>query len=1057
MGARLIIALNKGALDSFTMPDEWRERRNAKRPTLGSPGDWLAWNAANPGKPKDERGRWTDSPMDQRAQKRGLFKVDEGIFVDPKDFGRSDPWFRNEYGHGIGDMRTDEEHAAAMARVRAENAEYAAEKLENDVARGARGAFERFWRRPISAQGYGDEAMYIGRGRFSVTEKAVLRIDLAKRRGPVGKLKGAGDGGETVASWNAANPTHPRGADGRFRDAFNSALSIRGDSIEAEAGRRKGVADALRGLVAEHGGAKTKLGKALLDMVGPGESVSVPNLTPDAKLESAKRPRIKLGSEEKVKRLNELSDLGKPTADDAAEFDKVLSTMTVAEMKAWLASKNRVVHNPGKKDAFRAAITGSIIGSKRDSNVILSGKWNASIGPSEEQFKGAETAARLRSALASIQANGLTEANEADFRKHLAEMTPAELDAFRKEHDLPGNNPLAIKASALKIFVEGRKRTQAVMHVEELADRHLAPSRGIQDMIENPQSGDREKLRAELSKLTLSQLSSLARDNNVRLLGAAKPQKIDNFIESTVGNKLNSQAIRSGAHHDVGETAFGQQVAKTERFPGDKHGGDAKFMADLEQARKDYPEIGRYVEGPAALKKIVAEKQAEGIARQLTGATPEDRKQILSMVADNRLEAVAHASGVPVRKEWSGQVLRDHIARHLEAFAMPKDAAPLRTPSKRIPPDAALNSMSVKALRDLYQELTGIELKPSSARLKRDVIASIKHDVGQGDFLRRESEAWDATVTRVDAENVRRAAADDADFAKFQAERAEASLKEAADAEAGKKYLQNLGLGKAQAHQLAKDLDVPVAANASIDSVLNSIVDIKVKWRLASKAIEGTSSKESKPAGNSFPRSNVKWDWEKIKEDNMTMHGDSASMELAQALQRAGREDDASYVADMRFRTSNTRGERSSDDLERMVGDLKAMMAREQDPGLRARYQRALEDIDAPARPAPDLPDSTPPILRRIIEDLNKIPNARRTGHFAGTHKDISVVERLARVIRKVDEGDRDTYRTWEMQMRDALHSLHESVDGAMRMWTLAELLSDPEIRTWVRSRRPGS
>lgn len=41
------------------------------------------------------------------------------------------------------------------------------------------------------------------------------------------------------------------------------------------------------------------------------------------------------------------------------------------------------------------------------------------------------------------------------------------------------------------------------------------------------------------------------------------------------------------------------------------------------------------------------------------------------------------------------------------------------------------------------------------------------------------------------------------------------------------------------------------------------------------------------------------------------------------------------------------------------------------------------------------------------------------------------------------------------MQMRDALHSLHESVDGAMQMWRLEKLLDDPEIRSWVRSHYP--
>ena len=221
----------------------------------------------------------------------------------------------------------------------------------------------------------------------------------------------------------------------------------------------------------------------------------------------------------------------------------------------------------------------------------------------------------------------------------------------------------------------------------------------------------------------------------------------------------------------------------------------------------------------------------------------------------------------------------------------------------------------------------------------------------------------------------------------------------------------------------------------------------------------GGGTQAAEPAApstpRSLPRSGHRWNWETIQEDNSTMHGDSASMELAQALHRAGREDDAQYVADMRYRISNNFGEHSPDDVERMVADLKAMMDRESDPKLRARYQRALEDIDAPAKSLPALPDSTPPVLRRMVDELNRVPNARRTGRFAGTNKDVAVVDRLADVIRRVDAGDREALRGWQMQMRDALNSLHESVDGAYQMWRLEKLLDDPEIRSWVRSHYP--
>jgi len=219
------------------------------------------------------------------------------------------------------------------------------------------------------------------------------------------------------------------------------------------------------------------------------------------------------------------------------------------------------------------------------------------------------------------------------------------------------------------------------------------------------------------------------------------------------------------------------------------------------------------------------------------------------------------------------------------------------------------------------------------------------------------------------------------------------------------------------------------------------------------KAKSSATPRNEAPA--SLPRSGHKWDWESIQSNNMTMHGDSASMNLAQALHRAGREDDAQYVADMRYRISDPQGEHSPEDVEKMVADLKAMMGRESDAGLRAKYRRALEDIDALATPVPDLPDSTPSALRRMVEELNMIPNARRSGHFAGSSQNASAVDRVVAIIREADTGNGGSIGTVEMAIRDALHSLHESVDGAMQMWRLEDLLKDPEIRTWVRSHYP--
>jgi hypothetical protein len=178
-------------------------------------------------------------------------------------------------------------------------------------------------------------------------------------------------------------------------------------------------------------------------------------------------------------------------------------------------------------------------------------------------------------------------------------------------------------------------------------------------------------------------------------------------------------------------------------------------------------------------------------------------------------------------------------------------------------------------------------------------------------------------------------------------------------------------------------------------------------------------------------------------------------MNLAQKLRKAGREEDAQYVADMRWRISNDRGDHSPDDVEKMVKDLKAMMAAEQDPALKAAYARALDDIEAPESPAPELPASTPPALRKMMDELNQIPAARRTGHFAGTTKKVSAVDRLAELIRKVETGEAGSVGTVESEIRSILRSFHESVDGAFQMWRLEKLMEDRGVGTWVRSFYP--
>jgi len=222
-------------------------------------------------------------------------------------------------------------------------------------------------------------------------------------------------------------------------------------------------------------------------------------------------------------------------------------------------------------------------------------------------------------------------------------------------------------------------------------------------------------------------------------------------------------------------------------------------------------------------------------------------------------------------------------------------------------------------------------------------------------------------------------------------------------------------------------------------------------------AIKAAQAEKSAQASipKSLPSSGKRWDWATIKEDGGVMHGDSASMNLAQKLHKAGREDAAQYVADMRYHISNSHSEHDAADVEKMVSDLKKMRDAEQDTDLKRAYDRALEDIDAPQSPAPKIPASTPEPLKKMMSELNQIPVARRTGHFAGTTKEVSAVDRLAQLIQKVEAGDAGSIGAVESEIDRILRSFHESVDGAYQMWRLGSLIDNIDIRKWIRSHYP--
>lgn len=68
----------------------------------------------------------------------------------------------------------------------------------------------------------------------------------------------------------------------------------------------------------------------------------------------------------------------------------------------------------------------------------------------------------------------------------------------------------------------------------------------IDAIIAKPNSASVVLLTDMLGRLKVSELNELAVKHNVKLLGRTKRDKIESFVDSTVQNKLNSQAIRGG-------------------------------------------------------------------------------------------------------------------------------------------------------------------------------------------------------------------------------------------------------------------------------------------------------------------------------------------------------------------------------------------------------------------------------------------------------------------------------------------------------------------------------
>ena len=199
--------------------------------------------------------------------------------------------------------------------------------------------------------------------------------------------------------------------------------------------------------------------------------------------------------------------------------------------------------------------------------------------------------------------------------------------------------------------------------------------------------------------------------------------------------------------------------------------------------------------------------------------------------------------------------------------------------------------------------------------------------------------------------------------------------------------------------------------------------------------------------------------------DNGIMHGDSATMELAQAYAKKNRNGTANRLMELRRQISTQRGDDSKDldGPQKMVDELKRLREAETDDQLRRRLDDAIEELDFPQTPVPDLPEGTPPALRKLLEDLNKIPVARapKGSRLHGfTQEDDSPVESIAQLIRRVnDDNGQISIGQVERRSNTHLRRYHESIDGAYRMWGLSTRTENDndlrkQLQEWIKDLR---
>ncbi|HEX6873597.1 MAG TPA: hypothetical protein VF163_21065, partial [Micromonosporaceae bacterium] len=192
--------------------------------------------------------------------------------------------------------------------------------------------------------------------------------------------------------------------------------------------------------------------------------------------------------------------------------------------------------------------------------------------------------------------------------------------------------------------------------------------------------------------------------------------------------------------------------------------------------------------------------------------------------------------------------------------------------------------------------------------------------------------------------------------------------------------------------------------------------------------------------------------------DNMRMHGDSLTMGLAQAYARAGRNGSANRMMELRRRAATSAADGISP--QQVVDELREIRAQESDPAFQRQLDMAIDGIDAPMTPIPDLPPNTPPLARKLMEDLHAIPYARKGDGDRGGGGRVrgpSLVDQLAEVYRDAAAQRRgDDGRSPADRVRVILRGkTHEINEAAFRIWALTTRLDTDEFGPTGRRASP--